>query len=184
MEHGAGGHGALWLSVVTAVTSTPVRSARPERRRWVEWGLLSAVILALMLLFLHEGRKVQGQAELAAIQSTLGALRTAAILQDLQARASGRPAASGGTMANPFDLLRSRPGNYLGALDAAQALAARPGSWMFDTDCVCVTYVPLETRWLDTPAGASALRFRVRSGAGPLVLDAIEPYVWQGRAVR
>jgi hypothetical protein len=142
---------------------------------------LSAVILALMLLFLQEGRKVQGQAELAAIRSTLGALRTAAILQDLQVKASGRQGNAGATVVNPFDLMRVRPANYLGAMDAAQALTARSGSWLFDTDCVCATYVPLEPRWLDSPAGASALRFRVRSGAGPLVLDALEPYRWQGR---
>ena len=144
---------------------------------------MSAVILALMLLFLQEGRKVQAQAELAAIQSTLGALRTAAVLQDLQARASGSSAAARSLSANPFELLEVRPGNYLGVLDAAQALTARAGSWYFDRECVCVVYLPLEARWLASPSGVPALRFRVRSDAGPLQLLAVEPYRWQGQRV-
>ena len=144
---------------------------------------MSAVILALMLLFLQEGRKVQAQAELAAIQSTLGALRTAAVLQDLQARSSGSGAAARNPSANPFELLEVRPGNYLGVLDAAQALTARAGSWYFDRECVCVVYLPLEARWLASASGVPALRFRVRSDAGPLQLLAVEPYRWQGQRV-
>lgn len=145
---------------------------------------MSAVVLVLVLLFLQEGRKVQAQAELAAVQTTLGALRMAAVVQDLQAQAAGRSVPTGEVPANPFELLQSRPANYVGVLDAVQALTARPGSWYFEPGCGCVVYLPLEPRWLDVPSGATALRFRVRGGAGPMQLVALEPYLWQGRRVQ
>lgn len=185
MEHGAGRDGALRLSVATAglPAGARVRVPRPAARRWFEWGLLGALLLVLIVWLMHEGRKVQAQAELAAVQTTLGALRTAAILRDLQARtAAGAPGAPPpGT--NPFDLLQTRPPNYLGALDAAQALGARAGSWHHDAACGCVVYVPLDPHWLVSASGAQAMRFRVRAGAGPLQLEPLEPYWWQGRRV-
>jgi len=171
--------------VATVSAPASVRPPQLRQRRGVEWGLLFAAILALVLLFLHEGRKVQAQAELAAVQATLGALRSAALLQDLHARAS---AGRVGTVqqvlvTNPFELLRARPGNYLGVLEAPQMLTIRPGSWFFDPDCGCVGYTPSEPRWLDSPVSAVALRFKVRIGEGPLQLEALERYVWQGSPV-
>ena len=152
-------------------------------RRWVEWGLLTVVVLVLLLLFLQEARRLQGQAERAAVQSTLGALRTAGILQDLRARATASAPSEAGLPVNPFDLLQSRPGNYLGALDSDEALTARAGSWYFDSACVCVVYLPLEPRWISSTSGSGSLRFRVRRVPGPLQLDPLERYLWQGRLV-
>jgi len=146
--------------------------------------LLLALVLGLVLYFLQQVQQVQGQAELAAIKSTLGALRTAAVQEDLRARVSGQRSASTSPASNPFDLLQVRPGNYLGPLDSVTALTARPGSWWFDPDCVCVVYAPLEPRWLTGTAGAARLRFRVGSGAGPMQLDAMEPYFWQSQRVQ
>ena len=182
MEHGAGGHGPLRLTVATAAVSTGSRPPVSQWRRGTEWGLLTVVILALVAMFLTEGRRVQGQAELAAVKSTLGAMRTAAVLQDLQARAAGRmPGVQPG--ANPFELLQTLPGNYLGVLRGVQVVSGRPGSWFYDRDCDCVGYIALEPRWLESPAGDGVLRFRVRRGTGPLQLDALAPYRWQGRPV-
>ena len=48
--------------------------------RIVEWSLLAAVIVLLVLLFARQVRVIQGQGELAAVKSTLGALRTALVL--------------------------------------------------------------------------------------------------------
>ena len=145
-----------------------------------EWGLLALLILALVLLFLHKAQQVQGQAELATIKTTLGALRTAAIMDDLQAKARGR---AGATQVNPFELLQVRPVNYQGALSPLQATGVREGSWWFDLDRGCVTYAPLEPRWLTGHSGGAVLRFRVIAGGGPLQLEALEPYLWQGMRV-
>lgn len=153
--------------------------ARPGRRVF-EWGLLASVILALVLLLLRQGQQVQGQAELAAIKMTLGALRTAAIMDHLQAKARGKPAA---TPDNPFDLLQARPAHYLGVLGPGQASAAHPGSWWLDPECRCVVYAPLEPRWLAANSGGQMLRFRVTTSGGPLQLVALEAYLWQGQRV-
>ncbi len=155
---------------------------RPGRRAF-EWGLLLVVVLGLVLFFLQQAHQVQGQAELASIRSTLGALRMTAVQDDLRARVSGQGDRPVSAQSNPFELLQFRPGNYLGALDAAQSLTVRPGSWWFDPDCVCVVYAPLEPHWLVGASGAARLRFRVVQRAGPWELDALEPYVWQGQRV-
>jgi hypothetical protein len=141
---------------------------------------MAGLVLVVLLTFMHQAQQVQGQAELAAIKRTLGALRTAAVMDDLQSRVRGR---SGPPVTNPFDLLQPRPDNYLGPLDAAQAVAARPGSWWFDPQCGCVVYAPLETRWLAGTADGAGLRFRVVTGEGPLQLAALTTYRWQGQRV-
>ena len=146
----------------------------------IEWGLLAVVVLALVLLFLRQGQQVQGQAELASIKTTLGALRTAAVMDDLQGRARGRPAA---IVSNPFDLLQPRPLNYRGALGSGQMSTVLPGSWWFDPPCSCVVYAPLEPRWLAAGTGWPLLRFRVFTAGGPMQLEALEMYVWQGQRV-
>ena len=155
----------------------PVRTGR----RAFEWGLLSVLVLAMALLFMQQAKHVQGQAELAAIKSTLGALRTTAVQEHLRARVSGQGTLTASASNNPFDLLQVRPGNYLGVLDSARALTARPGSWWYDPDCVCVVYAPLEPQWLAGATGAAWLRFRIDRRSGPLQLDAMEPYSWQGQ---
>ena len=179
MEHGPGRDGPVRLSV--ASTGTPAwREATRARSRFFEWGLMAGLVLVVLLTFMHQAQQVQGQAELAAIKRTLGALRTAAVMDDLQARLHGR---SGPPGANPFDLLQLRPENYLGPLGAAQAATVRPGSWWFDPQCSCVVYAPLETRWLAGSTGGTWLRFRVVTGEGPLQLAALGTYLWQGQRV-
>ena len=182
MEHGPGRDGPVRLSV--ASTGAPAwREATRARSRFFEWGLMAGLVLVALLTFMHQAQQVQGQAELAAIKRTLGALRTAAVMDDLHTRLHGR---SGPPGANPFDLLQLRPENYLGPLGAAQAATVRPGSWWFDPQCSCVVYAPLETRWLAGSTGGTGgtgLRFRVVTGEGPLQLAALGTYLWQGQRV-
>ena len=152
-------------------------------RRLFEWGALAAVLLVLAAVFLHWAHRVQGQAELAAVQETLGALRIAGVLADLKARLPGA-AASVNPEPNPFELLRVPPTNYLGAMDADRALTASPGHWLFERDCRCVVYVPLDPDWLSSPSGGASLRFRISTDAGPVQLVAMEPYRWLGQRVQ
>jgi len=48
--------------------------------RWVEWGLLALCIAVVMEFLWRYGQQVRAQSERAAVQSTLGALRTALVL--------------------------------------------------------------------------------------------------------
>lgn len=140
-----------------------------------------AAVLGLALLFMQQAQRVQGQAELAAIKSTLGALRMAAVQEDLRRKVSGQGGRPAAEHSNPFELLQFRPGNYLGSLDSSQALMVRSGGWWFDPKCVCVVYAPLDPQWLAGASGLPRLRFRVDVSASPMQLHAIESYSWQGQ---
>ena len=74
--------------------------------------MVAAVILVLAVVFVRHMRAVQGQSEQAAVRTTLGALRTALVIEHLQHSL----AANGGLSAtseprSPFDLLQYRPAN-------------------------------------------------------------------------
>lgn len=149
----------------------------------VEWSLMAGVILVLALVFARKVQVVQGQSELAAVQSTLGALRTALIFEHLQKSTLGQGPSVVGTQRNPFELLGRLPANYRGEISRASASSAPPGSWLFDRDCVCVGYVPLYPKWFDSPSGNTVAWYRVSGAPGPLQLLAEEAYVWQDQAL-
>lgn len=147
---------------------------------------MAVLVVVLGAVFVHQAREVRGQAELAQIKSTLGALRTALVVAHLESAVAGNRA-QGGAVAqvqrNPFAVLQQRPPNYVG-LAGPEALAALPGgSWVFDPECSCIGYRPTEAAWLQSPEGAGALWFRVVSSSGPLLITARQPYIWMSQAV-
>lgn len=153
-------------------------------QRMLEWMMVALVIMLLALVFAHKVRRVQGQVELAAVQLMLGTLRTTFVIDyaDRNAQAWAAPAAPPQT--NPFKLLQRYPANYLGEMNAEQALAtALAGGWVFDPECLCVGYLPMDTEWLDSPSGDLMAWYRVSDGPGPLQLTAKENYRWQGQAL-
>lgn len=152
--------------------------------RLAEWGLVLLLVVALGAVLAYQVREMRGQAELAQIKSTLGALRTALVVAHLQSAVAG---SRGGGQAvvlaqrNPFAALQQPPANYAGLADP-QALAVLPGgSWVFDPGCACIGYRPLEATWLESPKDAMALWFRVEAAAGPMQITAMQPYVWMGQ---
>jgi hypothetical protein len=152
-------------------------------RRLVEWGAFAAVLAVLVLMFLQRSADVQGQAELAAIQTTLGALRTAAVLRHVQANGKGVAGSVAREQRNPFLDLVEAPPAYLGEQDTATVPLA-PGGWFYDRRCDCLGYRPLDPRWLNDSEGNGLLRYRIRRDAGPLQFEPIGRYVWQGEPLR
>ena len=144
------------------------------------------LVIVLAAVFAHQVRELRGQAELAQIKSTLGALRTALVVAHLEANvASTRPQGGAVVQAqrNPFAALQQSPPNYAG-LANPEALATLPGgSWVFDPECRCIGYRPTEAAWLQAPAGAAALWFRVATSAGPLQITPLQAYIWMGQRV-
>jgi len=151
--------------------------------RMIEWSLVAALIVVLALVFMHKVRVLQGQAELSNVKTTLGALRTALVLDHLQHSVSSRGTDLALLQRNPFELLQRRPTNYLGELSRAQAAAAPDGSWMFDPVCVCVGYRPLYAEWLVSPSGEPLAWYQLSGDAGPWQLTAKEAYIWQGQVM-
>jgi hypothetical protein len=150
----------------------------------VEWGILGVLVLVFAGIFGHYARQIQGQSERAAVLSTLGALRTALVIDHVQRAASPglqqRPVAAA---INPFLVLQTPPLNYAGEMSVLQTLAAPAGSWVYDPQCGCIGYLPRDTAWAEASSDAAVLWFKVSDGPGPAVLKAQRLYLWQGVAV-
>lgn len=148
----------------------------------IEWSLAAALILLLALVFAYKVHVVRGHAELATVRSTLGALRTAFVIDHLHASVAGSQSAAS-TQPNPFELLERRPVNYFGPISATNAATVPGGSWVFDPVCVCIGYLPIYPEWFESPSGDLMAWYRIDGGPGPWQLTAKEAYVWQGQAM-
>lgn len=149
--------------------------------RLVEWSLVAMLIMGLVLVFLHQVRVVQRQAELAAVRTTLGALRTAMVLQHVQQRVAQPGQSVVELQRNPFELLQRRPANYAGVMRSAELAGLPPGNWVFEVECGCVGYLPADATEFDSPSGELIAWYRLERGAGPLQLTPKEAYFWQGQ---
>lgn len=149
--------------------------------------MLVLLVLVLATVFVRQVRQVRGQAELAQIKRTLGALRTALVVAHLEAVVAGNRSNAGPAAAlaqrNPFLALAALPINYAGLADS-KALAVLPGgSWVFDPACACIGYQPMEIDRLEAPQGAQALWFQVSQQPGPLRISPQSSYVWMNQVV-
>jgi hypothetical protein len=167
-----------------ATSHTMTRGRLPTgSSRMLEWGVLGCVVAVLLFVLGQKMREVQGQGESAAIRSTLGALRTAMVLHQLQLNVAGVQGTVASAQRNPFDMLASRPVNYGGETRGAAGVTEDvlvPGRWVFDPDCRCVGYAPLNPQWLDSPSGSATIWLQISMPGGAPQLNARELYRWQG----
>ncbi|WP_296509992.1 hypothetical protein [Rhodoferax sp.] len=153
--------------------------------RWVEWGVLALCIAIATAVLWRYGQQVRAQTERAAVQSTLGALRTALVLDYVnsmlpQRKRAAEPVRGVPITPNPFAMLQQPAANYAGEVPAALLQEVAPGRWVFDKGCGCIGYKPLEPDGLDAPAGAQAVWFMVEGTAAAYQLRPIQAYVWGG----
>jgi len=156
----------------------------PTWSRLFEWALLGVVVLALALVFARQVQVVKAQGELASLQSTLGALRTALVIDHLHKQVSADPAPGAPAQHNPFRLLAQSPPRYVGEMPTAQAALVPAGAWVFDTECVCVGYRPMDDDGFDSPSGQPMAWFALNGAPGPLQLTPREAYVWRDAPLR
>ena len=154
------------------------RSSAPIWLQPVEWLLMVVLMLVLMVFFLHFAQRTKGQAELAAIQSTVGSLRTALVVEHIQQQVRSTSGQVVVAHLNPFEIVQQRPGNYRGKIDAAHVADVPPGSWVFVPTCSCVAYRPLDDQWLNSPSGDLLIWFKVVGAPGVLQLLPREKYLW------
>jgi hypothetical protein len=152
--------------------------------RLLEWSFLTLLILILLAVFAYYARRVQGQGERAAVISTLGALRTALVIDHLQNFARLRVRDPGQKPKNPFLALEALPYNYAGEMSVLQALEAPAGSWVYDPQRGCIGYIPRDPSWAETALGAKMMWFQIQQGPGSRSLAALETYQWQGWRIR
>jgi hypothetical protein len=163
-------------------------------RRLTEWGVLLALILVVVGVGYAQTQRLRGQAELARLKSTLGALRTALVVAHLERTVHAQNNRSAGVVStesrelplvsrNPFLALARLPPNYLGESNPLALVDLPGGNWVFDSACQCIGYRPSETGWLEAPKDAVALWFQVSAPPGPLQITASRPYVWMGQKV-
>lgn len=150
--------------------------------RMVEWGVLVLVILVLAGSFGYHAYRVQGQAERAAVISTLGALRTGLAIEHLRASVASHTS-SAQSPNNPFEVLQRLPPNYGGLVAGRNVEATTPGNWVFDPDCPCIGYKPMHAQWLEQPADAPALWYHIRRDSAVRELQPMQDYRWQGQMV-
>lgn len=154
------------------------RSSAPNWLQPVEWLLMVVVISVLVVFFLHFAQQTKGQSELAAIKSTVGALRTAFVIDHVQQQVRPVSGSAAPVHTNPFELVQPRPGNYRGEMDTAKAADVPPGSWFFVPSCPCVGYRPMDDLWLNSPSSSSLIWFKVVGMPGVLQLVPQEKYLW------
>jgi hypothetical protein len=140
------------------------------------------VILLVALYFVREFRNVQSQGEIAAVKTTLGALRTSLILDHLKAAVVGKEK-NLPPQTNPFLLMAPVPANYAGVLSENSGKVLRPGSWVYDAYCRCIGYEPLYPYGLNTGDNNGGLWFQISPPPGPLKIAAMHAYRWQDEAV-
>lgn len=143
--------------------------------------MLVLIILVLVGVFGREFRVIQGRGELAAIKTTLGALRTAFVIDHISQVAQGKSDAP--PQSNPFKLLSHEPANYAGLLSSLKGQPIPPGNWVFDAYCNCIGYEPLYPRSLDHAGEVPTVWFRISPPPAPLQISPMETYVWQGESI-
>ena len=157
-------------------------TAQQGIKRLFKQALLILLLLFIVWAILDKARDVRGAAELSAVQVSLGALRTA-IVVDRMGRAAKFDQSSRPVTINPFLLLARLPINYAGemALDDAVNGALKPGFWFFDKAQLTVGYRLGNRRLFFSTSGGAMLLFRT---AEQELLIAHETYVWRGVAVK
>lgn len=151
--------------------------------RVLEWGMVVLVLLTLMGVFERHVQGVQSQGEFAAVKSTLGALRTALVLDFLQQTVHTASPNVVAQQRNPFLLLKAVPANYAGEFGALHMETVAPGSWVFDPNCGCIGYLPMYPQGLESPAPTPVIWFKVGGAPGPLQMTAMDTYLWQGQVL-
>lgn len=156
------------------------------RHRLFEWGVLSVVVLIVFGVGMYYAHIIQTQAEFAAVQSTLGRLRTALVVDHVYkaVHENSRPRLGQMPRPNPFLLLENNVSNYAGVIDKADAVEVEQGSWVYSTQCGCIGYFPMNIEWDSDDIRFMPAWFQVNLQSGTPQLQALQRYVWQNHVLQ
>ncbi|UUZ49150.1 hypothetical protein LP420_01420 [Massilia sp. B-10] len=98
-------------------------------------GVLAGMLLSRLVMY-------QEQAEMAAMENTLGILRSSLALRSGQLVANGQGADLIKLLTvNPMDLLAQKPSNYVGEYYSPQKAKISPGNWYFNRKKFLLVYI-------------------------------------------
>jgi prepilin-type N-terminal cleavage/methylation domain-containing protein len=148
--------------------------------------LLIVVVIVSILIVAAIDRllALRYEAERSAVQSVIGALKSALYIEFAGVAARKRlPPVAG----NPMSLLTEKPETYAGEFFGPDPATFPPGTWYFDSrDAALVYRVRFPEQFVTTLAGPPRLRVAVRGdyheAEGKLVglkLVPLEPYSWK-----
>ena len=179
MVDGAGGDRAWRLTA--SGNRKSAAAAQQGIKRLFEQAVLVLLLLLIVWVFLEKARDVRSAAELSAVQSNLGAMRSAIMIDRINRAAKFGQAVQPLRM-NPFLLLARPPTNYLGEMTLEDAVGGelKPGFWFFDKASFTIGYRVEDSRQFFSRSGGKILLFRP---ATQELLSASEAYVWRGVVV-
>ena len=144
---------------------------------------MAVLLLVAIGVMRQQSGALQAQAEVAAVQSTLGSLRTALVIAHLQKAVQPGQGLVADLQQNPFKILRAVPANYAGEVSRSDIVGVAPGSWVFDKECACIGYLPMRADSLEPKTEPAVLWYLVNGTPGPLQITAAESYLWLGQPV-
>ena len=151
----------------------PAVPRAPRQRRTAGFSLLELVIvigLVAVLATVAADRltRMRGAAEKAAVESIIGAIRSAFGIRFAELIAKGRSAEIPQLVrTNPFELLADMPETYRGAFFGVDAGLFAPGDWYYDRRDNKLVYL---AKFTDPPANSASGPNRVRL-APTLIFD-------------
>ena len=152
--------------------------------RTLEWLILAGVLLVFIVALGLASQRLQAQAEIGTVQATLGALRFSLVADHLKKSLQSPQGNAANSQRNPFKVLDRLPPNYVGEVSMSAIAGVAPGSWVFDKDCVCIGYRPMNPQGLEPASDLGVLWFRVSNPPGPLQLMPLRTYSWQGQVIQ
>lgn len=183
---------AATVSSLARRPGSRVRSAEPGFTL-IELIIVICIIGLCAALLLDRLRYYQEAAEKAAMEQTVGALKSALQLRAAEMLLKGQERnIESLTRANPVDWLMEPPRGYRGEFRAPEPTVP-PGSWYFDATRGEIVYVPdLDVHLKPGPDGSKRLRFRVQLEFQPVDPDSkrergalastrvrpVRPYSW------
>ncbi|KRB84609.1 type II secretion system protein [Noviherbaspirillum sp. Root189] len=164
---------------------------------------LFELILSLMVVSLFAGKLAerfvdyQEQAEKAAMEQTVGSIRSALNIRIAALVARGRSEDAGKLLEiNPFTLLNEQQKNYAGEHYDVQADSISTGSWYYDLKARQVVYLVQRSDHFSSSGGGKAIRFKTElvynsplpgeqgdrsKDVGGVTFRVVQPYTWEIR---
>lgn len=139
---------------------------------------MAVLLLVLTLTFVHYSRAVREQAEVAAFKATVGALRTALVVDHLRQQVVSAREPGVRPDLNPFTRLSQPPSNYAGSVLRVHSRTVAPGTWIYAPDCQCVGYRPQDDASLSGLADDPLIWLALSRISGVLQLVPREKYLW------